>query len=205
MQQALGATSYIIIPFFKLLTEVCRESFFQTFCTAGSGLQDPQLEACSCPISVEGCEGANMCQCVCSFVCLPACLSVCLFVYLILFDFICLSLYVVQRSYESYDIWWCSFHGFMASWLARLSQLEFLKTFVTMLGIHCCCGTNSAYTKSSSGLLDIFTTHMDQMWSQMWPDVIMWFDFFIAISAIFSRIHQESNRSRAATKMIKMH
>ena len=105
MQQALGATSYIIIPFFKLLTEVCRESFFQTFCTAGSGLQDPQLEACSCPISVEGCEGANMCQCVCSFVCLPACLSVCLFVYLILFDFICVSLYVVQRSYESYDIW----------------------------------------------------------------------------------------------------
>ena len=59
------------------------QSFFQTFCTAGSGLQDPQLEACSCPISVEGCEGANMCQCVCSFVCLPACLSVCLFVCLL--------------------------------------------------------------------------------------------------------------------------
>ena len=39
------------------------------------------------------------------FVCLPVCLFVCLFVYLILFDFICLSLYVVQRSYESYDIW----------------------------------------------------------------------------------------------------
>ena len=118
-----------------------------------------------------GCQYVPMCL----FVCLSACLSVCLFVclftlilFVCLFDFICLSLYVVQRSYESYDIWWCSFHGFMASWLARLSQLEILKTFVTMLGIHCCCGTNSAYTKSSSGLLDIFTTHMDQMWSQMW-------------------------------------
>ena len=76
---------------------------------------------------------------------------------------VCSFLSVCGPTNDSYDIWGCSFHGFMASWLVRLSRFENLETFVTMLGIHSCCGTNSAYTKSSSGSFDILTTHMDLM------------------------------------------
>ena len=153
-----------------------------------------------------GCQYVPMCL----FVCLSACLSVCLFVCLFtLILFVCLFIWFylfvsVCGPTKLWKLWhlvmfFSWLHGFLACAVVSVGNFEDFcdNAGYSLLLWHQFC----VYQVFIRIARHFHYTHGPDVI----PDVIMWFDFFIAISAIFSRIHQESNRSRAATKMIKMH